>query len=237
MNDPKSIQGVTFDVGGTLIEPWPSVGHVYAEAAARAGWKNISPDALNLRFRAAWQNAADFDYSRSGWEKIVNETFRGLAPGDGRVPFFAELYARFAEAGAWRVFDDARPALEALASQGLRLGVVSNWDDRLRPLLRGLRLHNYFETIAISCEVGFAKPSPVIFQQAAVKLGLPPDAILHIGDHDELDVRGAKSAGFYAARIVRDAGEIRAGELRSLTELPSKIANPISLCETMPRRP
>ena len=29
------IQAVTFDVGGTLIRPWPSVGHVYAEVAAR----------------------------------------------------------------------------------------------------------------------------------------------------------------------------------------------------------
>ena len=29
------IKAITFDVGGTLIEPWPSVGHAYAGVAAR----------------------------------------------------------------------------------------------------------------------------------------------------------------------------------------------------------
>jgi hypothetical protein len=33
----SGIRAVTFDVGGTLIEPWPSVGRVYAEVAARHG--------------------------------------------------------------------------------------------------------------------------------------------------------------------------------------------------------
>ena len=28
-----SIRAVTFDVGGTLIQVWPSVGHVYADVA------------------------------------------------------------------------------------------------------------------------------------------------------------------------------------------------------------
>ena len=36
------IQAVTFDVGGTLIEVWPSVGQVYAEVAARNGVKGLS---------------------------------------------------------------------------------------------------------------------------------------------------------------------------------------------------
>ena len=41
------IRAVTFDVGGTLIEPWPSVGHVYAEVAAQHGWAGLSIEALN----------------------------------------------------------------------------------------------------------------------------------------------------------------------------------------------
>ena len=30
MSPLEEIKAVTFDVGGTLIRPWPSVGHVYA---------------------------------------------------------------------------------------------------------------------------------------------------------------------------------------------------------------
>jgi FMN phosphatase YigB (HAD superfamily) len=35
--DSRPVEAVTFDVGGTLIEPWPSVGHIYAEAASKLG--------------------------------------------------------------------------------------------------------------------------------------------------------------------------------------------------------
>src|SRR5262245_41287816 len=106
----NGIKAITFDVGGTLIEPWPSVGHVYADVAARHGLKNIAPDSLNVRFKSAWQACRDFDYSRSGWEELVNQTFRGLIPGE-RVHFFPDLYDRFAEPDAWRVFEDVRPTL------------------------------------------------------------------------------------------------------------------------------
>jgi putative hydrolase of the HAD superfamily len=222
------IQAITFDVGGTLIEPWPSVGHLYAEVAERHGMKNISPADLNTRFVAAWEANRDFDYTKAGWEKLVNETFRGLTGASDRVTFFAELYERFAEADAWRVFPDVRPSLESLASQGIRLGAISNWDERLRGLLQRLRLHDYFETLAISCEVGFPKPSPVLFQHAATKLGLPAAAILHVGDSVELDVRGARAAGFEAVRVERGRRARIDGSLRSLAELPGRLADSIS---------
>jgi hypothetical protein len=35
MRHRPEIRAVSFDVGGTLIEPWPSVGRAYAEVAAR----------------------------------------------------------------------------------------------------------------------------------------------------------------------------------------------------------
>lgn len=223
MNGPEAIQGVTFDVGGTLIEPWPSVGRVYAEVAGRHGWGDIPAEVLDARFADAWRATPAFDYTRAGWEEMVNRTFQGLNPAAARVPFFTELYERFAEPGAWRVFDDVRPALDALASRGLRLGIVSNWDERLRVLLQRLRLHTCFETMVISCEVGFPKPSPAIFAHAAVKLGLPPPAILHVGDSLELDVRGARAAGFRALRLARGGGELRDDEVPSLAGLPARI--------------
>jgi putative hydrolase of the HAD superfamily len=114
------------------------------------------------------------------------------------------------------------PSLDALASSGTRLGIISNWDERLRILLKDLRLEKYFEAIVISCDVGFAKPSPVIFEHAAEKLGVSPAAILHVGDSTEMDVAGAKSAGFQAARI-RRAGSRSDPEISSLMMLPLRL--------------
>jgi len=216
------IRGITFDVGGTLIEPWPSVGQVYADVAARHGMKNVSAAILDERFRAAWRASRDFDYTRAGWERLVQQTFHGFANSSSWTNFFSDLYERFAEAEVWRVFDDVRPALDALASRGIRLGVVSNWDERLRVLLQRLRLDRHFETFAISCEVGFAKPSPVVFEHAAAGLGLPPSAILHVGDSEELDVQGAKSAGFQALRIVRNCDDAGGGCVTSLNKLAAE---------------
>jgi putative hydrolase of the HAD superfamily len=209
---------VTFDVGGTLIEPWPSVGHVYAEVARRFGVTGVAPAELDAGFAAAWRAKADFDYSRPAWFRVVRQTFREAARS---LPpaFFPALYERFARADAWRVFDDVLPALDRLRRRGLRLGAVSNWDDRLRPLLTNLRLADRFDTIVVSVEVGCAKPAPAIFQRAAAALGVEPAHILHVGDSPAEDFSGAKAAGFQAALIQRGAKPGGPGTLRGLAGL------------------
>jgi len=217
------IQAVTFDAGGTLIEPWPSVGHVYAEVAARHGAGTISPELLNTRFKAAWRATNDFNYSRAGWAELVRLTFDGLIP-PGQLTFFPQLYERFANADAWRIFDDVLPTLDALASREVRLGIISNWDERLHDLLRQLRLDRFFSVITVSCDVGFAKPSPAIFEHAATKLGVAPENILHVGDSHELDVLGARSAGFQAVRVRRGTGG-GAGEIQSLLDVVGLVSS------------
>lgn len=223
-DDKTGIHAVTFDVGGTLIHPWPSVGHVYTEVAARHGLKDLFPEALNKSFAAAWNARRNFQHTQDDWARLVEHTFAGLCPPQRTRTLFPDVYRRFAEPDAWRVYDDALPALDALASLGLPLAIVSNWDERLRPLLQQLRLDAYFETIVVSCEVGFPKPSPVIFEHTSRRIGVAPPEILHVGDSPVDDVAGARNAGFQAVLIDRQAG-LRSGEciesLHALTSLVS----------------
>jgi putative hydrolase of the HAD superfamily len=102
------------------------------------------------------------------------------------------------------VHADVFPTLEALHREGIRTAVLSNWDDRLRPLLRRLGLEPFFSTITISCEVGVAKPDPGIFRAAASALNLEPQFILHVGDDPILDLAGARDVGLHALLIRRD---------------------------------
>jgi putative hydrolase of the HAD superfamily len=213
------IQAVTFDVGGTLIQPWPSVGHVYAEVAARNGLRGLSPALLNRRFARAWRALKNFNHRRSEWSALVDETFRGLAnPPPGKT-FFPQLYQCFAEPDAWRIFDDVRPALEQLHGRGIRLAVISNWDERLRPLLRRLGLAKFFCTVVVSCDLGHPKPSPLIFRAAARALQLPPQAILHVGDSFVMDVQGARAAGFRALLLNRGRTGGRKQSICRLTDV------------------
>ena len=176
----SGIRAVTFDAGSTLIEPWPSVGHVYAEAASH-GVGRLAPEVLNRRFVNAWRARRQPVHSVAAWADIVDETFAGFVPEPPSRTFFPELYNRFAHANAWRIFDDVIPALMTLAGNDLRLGVISNWDERLRPLMTELGLAKHFEAMIISCETGHAKPAQEIFNAAATTLKLPPDEILHVG--------------------------------------------------------
>ena len=154
--------------------------------------------------------------------KLVDQTFAGLAEKSPSQTFFAALYEHFARPEAWRVFDDVLPALETLSARGHKLGVVSNWDERLRPLLGRLGLDRFFSEVIISCEVGAAKPDSRIFRAAAEKLAVEPGAILHVGDSLEADVQGARKAGWEAIELRRageKARERTPGVISSLREL------------------
>lgn len=219
MPKARNILAVTFDVGGTLISPWPSVGHVYAGVATKHGHPGISPELLNERFAAAWRGLDQFRHGRDDWAVLVDQVFDGLTGAPPSSSFFPELFEKFAEAEAWRIFDDVKPAIDALASLGINLAVISNWDDRLPPLLERLGLRKYFETVVVSCETGFSKPSPVIFEHAARKLGLAPEFILHVGDSLRDDLQGAEAAGFQARLIERGKTGSGPGRISSLLEL------------------
>src|SRR3954470_6861500 len=88
INPFPSIRAITFDVGGTLIQPWPSVGHVYASVAARHGLGELSTEVLNRQFAAAWKKLSGFNYSRPEWFQLVNQTFAGLTQTPVSERFF-----------------------------------------------------------------------------------------------------------------------------------------------------
>lgn len=214
MNPRCPVHTVTFDVGGTLISPMPSVGHVYAEMAGRYGVK-AEPDDLTKGFHRAWKLKQAFDYSEEAWYGLVRNTFGPLA---GTLPdaFFPAVYRRFIDAEVWHIHEDALAVLDELASRDFNLGVISNWDERLRPLLKNLKLTPYFQAITVSCEVQFPKPESVIFEQALRSLGAAPGAVLHVGDSRVEDADGARSAGLHGLHLNRQGG----GDIQSLMEIP-----------------
>ena len=221
---PENIKAITFDVGGTLMEAWPSVGQVYADEAAHHGFANLSPEKLNTRFDHAWQTKQRFGYTRKDWAALVKVVFAGLVPNSAQAGLFARLYERFTHPDAWRIYADVFPTLNYFRQNGYRLGIISNWDDRLRPLLVGLELLDYFDPVLISGELGVSKPDPGIFHRAAQIWVLPTSGILHVGDAEKEDFEGAMSAGCHARLLQRRGIPGLDDSLTSLRDLwlPSK---------------
>jgi FMN phosphatase YigB (HAD superfamily) len=63
---------------------------------------------------------------------------------------FEEVYQYFSQPEAWRVAPGAANALQRLRAAGVATAVVSNFDTRLRPLLRSLGLAHLFDAIIVS---------------------------------------------------------------------------------------
>jgi putative hydrolase of the HAD superfamily len=214
------IRAVTFDVGGTLMAPWPSVGHVYARVATAHIGFSADPQTITKQFAQAWRERGEFDYSREGWFDLVRHSFRGVA--EVSEGLFTALYDSFSTHDAWRVYEDVIPCFEALQKRDIRLAAISNWDTRLKPTLKSVGLHDYFEVITVSGEHGHNKPAREIFDATAKALNLAAREILHVGDSHREDMLGARNAGFAAAHLDRD-GESE-GSIRSLASLISHLS-------------
>ena len=111
-----------------------------------------------------------------------------------------------------RLVPGVREALEALKGH-YKLAVVSDAifspGRALRELLRGEQLLDFFESLVFSDETGFSKPDPRMFERAAAELDLPVSRLIHIGDRDHNDVKGAQAAGARAILFtaVKDRGD------------------------------
>ena len=119
-----------------------------------------------------------------------------------RDAYFAELWSEFTRRGVWELFPETRDVLTALRGR-VRLGVISNFDSRLRTILSHLGIAEFFDDIVISSEVGADKPSPKIFSTALARAGVRAEEALHIGDEPEADWHGAERAGIRAFRLQR----------------------------------
>ena len=201
------IRAVFFDVGNTLIHPYPSVGEIYREIALKYGME-IDTIAINSAFGRVLLNRSaiplnDTKSEKKWWKDLVWEIISSLCRPKHFDSFFDELFVYFIRADAWRLYPDVTSSLDRLKEMDLTLGIISNWDSRLPPLLDNLDLTRYFSIIAVSALVGSAKPDRGIFEYALKESNIIPENAIHIGDSVELDCKGAKDCGMLPVLINR----------------------------------
>ena len=106
--------------------------------------------------------------------------------------------------GAWQMLRtlSRRFTLAIISDTGFASGRAQ---DRL---LEKDAARTFFASTIYSMDVGHAKPRAEIFEAATTELGIAPADIVHIGDNERTDVKGALAAGFRAIRldVVRDGG-------------------------------
>ena len=206
-------KAVFFDAGHTLLYAHPDLGTVYAEATAAFGVR-LPPERYAETFVPVFKETTKIYAGTSTasdaqdvamWRDITRRIYDRLPPLSG-IPFdawFETLYRRFGSPEVWKFYDDVETSLRTLRARGLKIGVVSNWDTRLKSISDGLGLTPLVDFIVISAEVGVRKPDPGIFRMALDRAGVRAEEALHVGDLLEEDVEGARRAGVRAVLIDR----------------------------------
>ena len=96
------------------------------------------------------------------------------------------------------VFPEVRPALEELRND-YRLIAVTNGNSNLQRI----GIDDLFHDVVSASTVGVAKPAPEIFDVAVRAGGARAHETLHVGDHPEIDVEGARAAGLRSVWVNR----------------------------------
>ncbi|NEO79365.1 HAD family hydrolase [Moorena sp. SIO4G3] len=207
---------IFLDAVGTLFGVKGSVGEVYSAIANQFG-VTVPASALDKAFVKAFASAEPAVFPETDpeeipqrefewWWVIASRTFEQVGVLDqftDFIDFFDELYAHFATGQPWLIYPDVIPALKAWQHIGIELGVVSNFDSRLHLVLKALKLEEFFSSITISTQTGFAKPDPQIFAAALEKHHCSAQEAFHIGDSFQQDYQGAQGAGLRAFLIKR----------------------------------
>jgi putative hydrolase of the HAD superfamily len=215
MSRPR-YSAVFFDVGNTLLYPYPSVSRVCEEILRAAGHERdlgaieelmpLVDEYYEDRFRADdtfWTN----EEATSGvWVGMYSLLCRRLGIEDEAEDLARAVYQEFGKPHRWRAYDDVAPAFRRMHEIGAKVGLISNWDRRLEGLFEGLGLLPLIDTVVCSAAVGLHKPDPRIFELACSRLGAAPGDCAHVGDHFYSDVLGARTAGLRPVMIDRRGG-------------------------------
>ncbi len=206
MHQVAVCDAVVFDVGGTLLrvthDPqeyayrcYVSGGGVSLEAfrasldATVSAWRDAGGEAQHEDLAATWVRHYENALSGAG--------FRGDCAATARC-----IEESFLLDG-WEVYGDVTPTLEALASLGMPLAVVSNWPPTLEVTLDAAGIRRFFSVVVSSGVVGYAKPRPEIFRCALDQLKVDASRVLYVGDSVTHDLHGARTAGLQAMLLDR----------------------------------
>ena len=191
------VRGVLFDWGDTLFSP-PDAGQVIVKAAEERGMR-IDPKTARALWDELWaagktseELAKGRDLSMDAHREVWTALFKRA---NVAVPGVASaLYDRVMDPRAWIPYPDTEPTLRALRGRGVRIGIVSNVPQDLRPIFAAHGLADLVDAFTHSFEVGAEKPDPAIFLRACEALGTRPAETLMVGDHPVADA-GAINAG------------------------------------------
>ncbi len=162
-------KAVFLDALGTLVElepPWVTLRGAVPD--------EVSDEALVAAVRE--EMAYYKEHAHEGRDERSLADLRGRCAELISNRLGVELSAdELVDSIAFNAYPDSKPALRALAGEGMKLVVVSNWDCSLERVLERCGLDGMFDGVVTSAESGHRKPDPGIFASALELAGCEPE--------------------------------------------------------------
>jgi len=201
------IRAITLDLDDTLWEIGPVIQRAeaklwdwLAENYPRIATGFSATDVLNIRVSVM----DEFVDQQHDFRFLRKKVLERLAQESG--------YATDLVEPAFEVFDQARNEVELfpdvlsnleLLAQDFRILALTNGNASLQKI----GIDHLFHDVITATDVGAAKPAREIFEVAIERSGYSALEILHVGDHPETDIDGAREAGLRTAWMNRTGAD------------------------------
>ena len=214
----RPFKAVIFDAYGTLLRNDDLVlipRRIVADHGLSTRIEEVWRAWSELYFEAT--QLAPFRTLREIEAQILPRVLRQFDVGADAAPY-VELF--FQVTTTIELYPETCEVLNALGR--VRSAIVSNADHEH---VAAWNFSLPVEFILISESVRAHKPHRLVFERALERLGLAPHEVLHVGDSDVDDVKGAKEAGLRVAWVNRDGRARRPDvpppdfEIRDLSQL------------------
>lgn len=212
------------DVWGTIVSVNPQTKVL--RTAFLAEHFRLSPEEAHATYSSLKASFDDVENNRSNYCKETDDCYkllvRRLRSINMSEPTFVEQEARYVRSVFEDIFRKAPPhvsieligairTLHARRKMTLSLGSNSNFiaGTLMRDYLYTMFGPDVFAFAVHSDEVGWAKPHYRFYdaiRENAVRCGINPRRILHVGDNKECDLEGAIEADMHA-RMVKNPTE------------------------------
>lgn len=201
----KTVKAVIFDFIGTLatVEDY---SHEKSEKELYESLRDAGFDVDSASFVEAYEKAHQkyrtiryqelVEVTNAVWiSEALNTLGYKTTPNDENICMaintFFEDYIQ-----SLRLRPNATKVLEKLAPN-FALGLVSNFTyaSAIHNGLKRLGIHNYFDSVLVSHDFGWRKPSSRVFREILRRLNVVGEEAVYVGDSPEEDIKGAQSLG------------------------------------------
>lgn len=217
---PEKIDGILFDLDGTLLDSAPDL---YAALVEQCSEEGLAPPPYSP-VRAVVSHGA---------RAVLRCAFaeRGEPAIEALTPRYLDIYQRLMGRQT-SVFDGIDPLLERLMSVGIQWGIVTNKATYLtEELLVRIGWNGRADAVVCGDTLPVKKPDPAPVLLACSQAGIAPSRSLYVGD-DRRDIQAGAAAGLFTVAVTwgyLDGGDPHAWGADAVVDHPDDLVRLLRL--------